>query len=268
METSLETLTMGQYSLVFNSLSFSVAAMIGAFAFFVMGRDLVNQKYRPALVVSSIVVLIAGYHYWRIMGSWQDAYTLQGDQYVASGTPFNDAYRYVDWLLTVPLLLVELVLVMKLPEGKTGPMLAKLIIAAAAMIVLGYPGEVSNDPNTRMVWGILSSVPFFYILYVLWAQLGEAIDQQTEKVATLLRGTRFLLLATWGFYPTAYALGGNTIGAGAGEVILQVGYSFADVFAKAGYGCMIFAIAHAKSQADNNLNNVAHHPRHDASRSA
>jgi bacteriorhodopsin len=250
---NLTNISMDQYSIVFNMLSFSVASMLGAFAFFVMAQKLVGVRYRFALVVSSIVVLIAGYHYFRIMGSWENAYALEGGQYVASGKPFNNAYRYIDWLLTVPLLLVELVLVMRLASGKSGPMIFKLVVAAVAMIGLGYPGEVSSDNGSRIIWGVLSTIPFIYILYVLWNELGREIDKNTIRVANLLRLTRWLILASWGFYPTVYALGSFGLAEGSAQVGIQVGYSLADVIAKAGYGLMIFAIAYTSSQEDGSL---------------
>jgi len=230
--------------------------MIGAFAFFVMAQKIVGAKYRMALIVSSIVVLIAGYHYFRILGSWEAAYALQGAEYVPSGKPFNDAYRYIDWLLTVPLLLVELVLVMQLGKGKTAPLTIKLVIAATAMILLGYPGEIAGDSGTRTFWGVLSTIPFIYILYVLWEELGSEINSNSPQVAALLRGTRWILLATWGFYPTVYALGSFGLSQGASQVGIQLGYSLADVLAKAGYGLMIFAIAYTKSKEDGSLPTV------------
>jgi bacteriorhodopsin len=250
----MSSLSIGQYSLVFNMLSFAVAAMLGAFAFFVMAQKLVGVKYRASMIVSSLVVLIAGYHYYRIMGSWQDAFTLTNGSYVASGKPFNDAYRYVDWMLTVPLLLVELILVLNLAKGQTGSMLTKLIIAAVLMIGLGYPGEISSDLNTRNLWGVLSSIPFFYILYVLWVQLGDAMKTSPENIQKLFRDTRYLLVATWGFYPIAYAIGTwGGVDNGDAVVALQVGYSIADVAAKALYGVMIFVIAYEKSRIDGSL---------------
>ena len=173
----MPSLSVAQYSLVFNMLSLAVAAMLGSFAFFVMSQKIIGAKYRISMIVSSIVVLIAGYHYYRIMGSWEQAFTLVNGGYEASGKPFNDAYRYVDWLLTVPLLLVELVLVLNLSKDSTGPMLKKLIIAAVLMIGLGYPGEVSSDLMTRNIWGILSTIPFIYILAVLWGQLGAQLSK-------------------------------------------------------------------------------------------
>lgn len=250
----MTSLSMGEYSLVFNMLSFAVAAMFGSFAFFVMAQKIVGAKYRISMMVSSIVVLIAGYHYFRIMGSWESAYVLIDGTYQVSGKPFNDAYRYVDWLLTVPLLLVELVLVLNLGKDKTGPMLRNLIIAAVLMIVLGYPGEISDDFVTRNIWGVLSTIPFIYILVVLWGQLGKQLEGASDKIKVLFTNTRWLLLATWGFYPIAYALGtwGGMETSGS-IVAVQVGYTIADVTAKALYGVMIFAIAYQKSAEDGSL---------------
>jgi len=247
----MPNLSIGQYSIVFNMLSFSVAAMIGAFAFFVMAQKVIGAKYRLSMIVSSIVVLIAGYHYFRIMGSWEMAFNLTDGSYAPSGKPFNDAYRYVDWLLTVPLLLAELVLVLDLPKGKTGPMLIKLIIAAVLMIAFGYPGEVSSDVGTKNLWGVLSTIPFLYILAILWGQLGTEIDKASAQVKSLFVGIRYLLLATWGFYPIVYAIG-TWVGVNSPEAVvsIQVGYTIADVTAKALYGVIIFVIAYTKSKED------------------
>ena len=73
---TLAELTAGEFSLVYNMLSLAIAAMIGSFAFFVMARQQLAPKYRPAMIMSSLVVGIAGYHYWRIFNSWEAAYHL------------------------------------------------------------------------------------------------------------------------------------------------------------------------------------------------
>ena len=249
----MPTLSIGEYSLVYNMLSFTIASMLAAFVFFLIAQQRVAPKYRISLMVSALVVGIAAYHYFRIFGSWEAAYELSGAQYVFSGEPFNDAYRYVDWLLTVPLLLVELVLVLSLARSKSGPLLTKLVVAAAAMIILGYPGELLEADSLfseRGLWGLLSSIPFAYILYVLWGELGTAMKDQPPRVGVLFRNIRLLLVATWGFYPIAYMIPFFGLSGGGAEVGLQVGYSIADVLAKAGYGVMIYAIARAKSEAD------------------
>lgn len=234
--------------LVYNMFSFTIASMLAAFVFFWMAQSHVAPKYRMSLIVSGLVVGIAAYHYFRILHSW--------DAYQAGTGDFNDAYRYVDWLLTVPLLLVELVLVLGLSKEKNAALLPKLVIAAAAMIALGYPGEIlpASEKATMFgaygLWGTLSSIPFVYIVWTLWGELGKAMESHSERVNVLLRNIRLLLLATWGFYPIVYCLPFLGFDASSAETAVQVGYSIADVLAKAGYGVMIYAIAKAKSDAD------------------
>lgn len=246
----MSELSLGQYSLVFNMLSFTIATMMAAFIFFILGQSRLAPKYRISMIVSSLVVGIAAYHYFRIAESWGHAFTLTAGKYMASGVPFNDAYRYVDWMLTVPLLLVELILVLNLSRDKSGPMLTKLTIAAFLMIVTGYPGEVSSDTTTRAVWGFISTLPFAYIVYILWVELGKVMETQPDRVRVLFRNMRLLILATWGFYPIVYmapffGLSGANVTVG-----VQIGYTIADVLAKAGYGVLIYAVARAKSEND------------------
>lgn len=245
----LPVLTPGQFALVYNGFSLAIAAMGAGFLFFVFSRGQVAPAYRPALTVSALVVAIAFYHYLRIFDSWAASLVLDADLYVASGIAFNDAYRYVDWLITVPLLLVEAVLVLRLKRG-SGGMIARLSVAAVLMIATGYPGEVATDTATRLIWGTISTIPFLYILYVLWVELGRSLPSQPEKVRVLVRNLRLLLLASWGVYPIAYlAPVFGFDGAGA-VVAIQSGYTVADILAKPVFGAIIVWIAIEKSRAD------------------
>jgi bacteriorhodopsin len=115
---------------------------------------------------------------------------------------------------------------------------------------LGYPGEVATSNSVRALWGTLSTLPFLYLLWVLWVELGQAAGRQPENVRVLLRNIRLLLLATWGFYPIVYMLPFLGIAGSSALVGVQIGYSIADVLAKCGYGLMIYAIARAKSEVD------------------
>merc|ERR1711865_1279364 len=114
-------------------------------------------KYQTAVIISGLVTFIAAYHYIRIFNSWVAAYAYgeknvggHGDP-VLTGVPFNDAYRYMDWLLTVPLLLIEIILVMKLSPEEASSRSWTLGVGSAAMIACGYPGEliVSGDLSQR-----------------------------------------------------------------------------------------------------------------------
>jgi len=262
--SAMPNLTVPQYSIVDNVFSMTVAAMGAAAIFLFLSRPSVDEVYRPALMISGLVVTIACYHYFMIRHSWQDAYKLVGNEYVGSGAGFNDFYRYADWILTVPLLMVELVAVLRLEKSKSKSLLIRLVIAAALMIGLGYPGEVIADASgywTRVVWGALSSVPFFYILYVLWVELTNSLATQPVAARRLIEVARLVLLITWAVYPIAYALGGSEAAlnakAGIGQVGasgvigLQIGYAIADITAKAGFGILIYFIAVAKSSKPN-----------------
>lgn len=236
-----------QYNIVYNLFSFTFATMFAAFIFFVLVRSQLAPQYRGAMIMSALVVAVAGYHYFRIFESWQAAYTLTEGVYVASGAPFNDAYRYIDWLLTVPLLVAELIFVIN-PRNR-GRLTFTLATAAALMVILGYPGEIATDTGTRALWGFISTLPFLYIVYALFTGLGTAMQEQSAQVRTLIGNTRLLLLATWGFYPIVYMLPLLGIANADAIIAVQVGYCIADVAAKAGYGLMIYAIANEKSKA-------------------
>jgi bacteriorhodopsin len=203
--------------------------------------------------MSSMVTFIAGYHYWRIFNSFNESY-VDGKVMVgtAKGT-FNEGYRYVDWILTVPLLLVEVIAVLALAKAAASSLINRLVPAAAAMIALGYPGELSADTNTKIIWGVLSTIPFLYILYVLFVELSKSLDRQPAGVAATVGRLRLLLIATWGVYPIAYLLPIiDAAGAASAEAFVnrQIGYTLADVAAKCVFGLTIYKIAKMKSVAE------------------
>jgi bacteriorhodopsin len=243
------------FNVVYNLLSLTVATMGAATLFFFFAPK-VNRKYKPAMIVSGLVTAIACYHYIMIRQSFGDAFAFSEGMYVAAETSqFNDFYRYADWLLTVPLLMVELIAVMALAKDESKKLLSILIPAVVLMIVLGYPGEAAisaGGENTVAIWGwfIASMIPFLIILGVLFTKLTSAIQRQPKEVQGLINFARVVVLITWSFYPIAYvigALGGKTA---TGVVGLQVGYTIADITAKAGFGVVIYFIARRKSELE------------------
>merc|ERR1711907_637418 len=123
----------------YDFLSFTFACMAASTIFFWLRLPSIHEKYKSALVITGLVTFIAAYHYLRIFNSWVDAYKFDDQinqpnpevgKITLPGTPFNDAYRYMDWLLTVPLLLIEIILVMDLSEEETSEKAWKLGSAA------------------------------------------------------------------------------------------------------------------------------------------
>jgi len=248
----MDTVTPFQYELIYNAFSFTFAAMAATTIFLWLSRSQVASAYRTALTISGVVTAIAAYHYFRIFESWHDAYTFKDGVVTATGVAFNDAYRYVDWLLTVPLLLIELILVMRLSRAETTSKSVSLGLAAALMIVLGYPGEIATDLPTRALWGSLSMVPFLYIVFQLFVGLGKSIKDQPPAAQGLIRTASLVTVASWGFYPVVFFAPFMGLTGGAVETTIQVGYTIADLIAKAGIGILIFLIAVRKSESDTN----------------
>jgi bacteriorhodopsin len=232
--TTAVTLSTNQYDAVYNVLSLTIAGMGAAFIALLLLRNRLPEGHRTAVTLGTLVMAIADYHYVRIFNSWVDAYhriPVNG-HYLATGIPFNEAYRYVDWLLTVPLLLAELVAVLELGSKRSRPLMVKLIIASALMVALGYPGQISPVHSTaRTLWAVASTVFFAYILYVLIVEINRVLVNESPRVKGLMRALRAILLLSWGFYPIAYLLPSLVSGAD-GVVITQIGYSIADLVAK------------------------------------
>lgn len=243
----MEILSAGQYNLIYNAFSFAFATFAASTLFFWLGRGQVAPQYRTALTVTGLVTFIAAYHYFRIFESWGSAFEFVDGTLTATGTPFNDAYRYVDWLLTVPLLLIELILVMNLSRSETFSRATRLGVLAALMIALGYPGEVATSDGDRWLWGILSMIPFLWIVYELFVGLSKSIAEQPEDARGLVNTARWVTVLSWSFYPVVFFAGAIGIEGSTASTIIQVGYTIADIVAKSVFGVLIYMIAVRKS---------------------
>jgi bacteriorhodopsin len=239
----------GGYTLVYNMLSLGIASMLFTTIFLFVARERVLPRYRMAVMVSGTVTAIAAYHYFRMFDDFKHAFGPEGMGVVA----YNVGYRYVDWFLTVPLLLVETVAVLALARALQTQLLVKLVPASAAMIALGYPGDARLDVFglAPSVWGLLSTIPFLYILYVLFVELGKSLERQSAAVQRKIKELRLLLLATWGVYPIAFIANMNATGFDEASFVLrETGYTIADILAKCLFGLVIFTIARIKSAED------------------
>ncbi len=253
---NVPSLSANQFSTVYNLFSLVIASMLFTALFLLFSQRQVTPRYRNAVVVSAIVCGIAAYHYFRIFENFKESYppgTNVGSPHPLSNIEFNEAYRYVDWLLTVPLLLIETVAVMALTRATQRSLLYKLVPASALMIALGYPGELSSDTLTRGVWGALSTIPFLYLLYVLFVELSRSVERQPAEVVHTIKMLRISLVGLWGVYPIAYMfpmIGGDFFGGAGGFVLRQTGYSIADILAKAAYGLAIYKVARVMSRLE------------------
>ncbi len=246
----METISLGQYDLIYNAFSFTFAAMAAATLFFWFGRSQVSDAYKTAMTVTGLVTAIAAYHYFKIGESWAAAHVIADGTVTASGVAFNAAYRYVDWFLTVPLLLVELILVMGLSRAATQSKAIRLGLLAALMVGLGYPGEIADTASERWLWGGLSMIPFLWIVYELFVGLSKSVEQQPESARGLVKTAIWVVVLSWSFYPVVFFAGAIGLAGATATTVVEVGYTIADLIAKAGFGVLIYMIAVRKSEAD------------------
>jgi len=250
-------MTLGQYSLVYDVLSFSLASMGASTMFFFLRLNSVHAKYKSALAISGLVTFIAAYHYIRIFNSWVEAYEFPRSSTgvdadpILTGVPFNDAYRYMDWLLTVPLLLLEIIFCMNLTKEQTSKEAWSLGISSAAMIAAGYPGElvVTGDLTPRLHYFCFSFAIFLYIVFKLLVGLRTAINSETDgEVASMLNQVCLMTVVSWCTYPIVYLFPFLGISGSSAVVGIQVGYCVSDVISKCGVGLLIYNITMKKSE--------------------
>jgi bacteriorhodopsin len=216
-------------------------AMMAASVFFFFELGNTNPKWRTSVLVSGLITFIAAVHYYYMRG-----YNLEtGDS--------PTFFRYVDWILTVPLMCVEFYLITKKAGAKVA-LLWKLIFASLVMLVTGYFGETIYRDQSVM-WGVISGAAYFYIVYLIWfgevASLAQTAGPQVAKATRVLA---WFVLVGWAIYPLGYILGtpGGLFGAQlvsdpkAAVAAMDIVYNIADAINKIGFGLVIYTLSRSE----------------------
>jgi bacteriorhodopsin len=259
---SMYAMTDANFELVYNVLSFTLACMMSCTIFFWIRVSSITEKYKNALVITGLVTFIAAYHYFRIFNSWVESYQYPaagpngevGNQEL-TGVPFNDAYRYMDWLLTVPLLLIEIVFVMDLSPAETVSKATNLGVASGLMIIIGYPGELllkEDQLAGRWKFWCGAMVPFMYVVYELLVGLSEATAKEPdEDIRSKIKSAQVMTVISWLTYPFVYIIPMFGVTGASSVVGIQVGYCVSDIISKCGVGLLIFGVTAAKTKRAN-----------------
>ena len=208
------------------------AAMVAATYFFTVERDRAEGKWKTSLTVAALVTGIAAIHYFYMRGVWIDT----------QQSPL--VFRYVDWLLTVPLQIVEFYLILAAIAVVRAALFWKLMIASLVMLIFGFLGE-GQMMNYWAAFAI-GMAGWLYIVYEIFA--GEAsqisASQGTEASKTAFNALRLIVTVGWAIYPLGYILG-DTMGAGALNII----YNLADFVNKIAFGVVIWVAATSSSKS-------------------
>ena len=210
-------------------------ALVASTVFFFIERDRVSAKWKTSLTVSGLVTLVAAVHYFYMRDVW-----------VATGeTP--TVYRYIDWLITVPLLMVEFFLILsaitKVPAG----VFWRLLIGTTLMLVFGYLGEAGYINVTAGF--VLGTAAWLYVLWEIFK--GEAGQLNAENASPAVQSAfnlmRNIVTFGWAIYPLGYLLG-YMMGSVDADT-LNIIYNLADVLNKIAFGLIIWHVAVTESEA-------------------
>ncbi len=221
----------------FVGISFWVISMgmLAATAFFFMERGSVASGWRTSVTVAGLVTGIAFIHYMYMRGVW-----------VQTGES-PTVYRYIDWLITVPLQMIEFYLILAAVRKVPGGIFWRLLIGSLVMLVGGYMGEAGYI--NALLGFIIGMAGWLYILYEVFSgEAGKAAAKSGNKgLVTAFSAMRMIVTIGWAIYPLGYVFGYLTGGVDANS--LNVIYNLADFINKIAFGLVIWAAAMQNTSA-------------------
>ena len=203
--------------------------MLAATAFFFMERSSVVTGWKTSVTVAGVITGIAFIHYIYMRGVWVQT----GD--------LPTVYRYIDWLVTIPLQMVEFYLILaavrKVPSG----IFWRLLIGSLIMLIGGYLGEAGYIPAT--LGFVIFMAGWIYVLYEIFSgEAGKAAAKSGNKsFSTAFSALRVIVTVGWAIYPLGYVFGNLT--GGIDENSLNVIYNLSDFINKIAFGLIIWAAA-------------------------
>ena len=206
----------------------ATAMMLASTIFFLVERNNVAPKWRTSVTVAALVTGVAWYHY-----------TYMRDHWVMTGeSPL--VLRYVDWLITVPLQVVEFYLILAAIGVASAMLFWRLLGASIVMLAFGFFGE-SGAMDVWIAW-IIGMAAWIYIIYEIWmGDAKKAASEASEGVQFAFTWMTYILTFGWAIYPAGYVLGMDADSDG--QDMLNIVYNIADVVNKTAFGLMVWYAA-------------------------
>ena len=221
-------------------------AMAAGTLWFYLERNDLKPELRSVATYAAVITFVAAIMYYVMKDLVQFPGGAIGIAEVEATLPI----RYIDWLITTPLLLVEFALIVAIAGALKKGLLTKLIVADLIMIVFGYLGEIGEPGSaTNYLFFIVSSLAWLYIVYVVYTlKLNDDAPAHVKRAVSIMK---WFVIAGWAIYPIGTATQ-EFIELGAGDAALAIGiaaiiYVIADVLNKVGFG--IIAVRAAKQSS-------------------
>ena len=250
---SLFSYTVGQYEAVDHLLSMGVGAHFAGLIFFILTSRFIAPRYRTATALSCIVMVSAGFILYGQSGLWESAFTFDAatGNYEPAEATFSNGFRYVNWMITIPCLLTQLLLVLDIRGNQLFSDAVKLILLAWGMIITGYIGQLAEttDITQLTIWGAISTLFFIGMNWIVGTRIFRALPTMPPTASGAMRKVFWLMMFAWTLYPLAYGVPYFAPSA-EGVVIRQAFFTVADVSSKVIYGLMITYVALQRSAAE------------------
>ena len=251
----LQTMPLGLYDVTQLAV---LGAFFALFAYFVYSwnsKEEVSVRYRPSVLAGLCLSGVAMIAYALLYSNLRSGFTLEGDVYVPSEAAlYTIGTRYIDWSITVPLLMVELLAVCSISGARARSLRFTTMAAAFLMIVTGYVGNTvagqGRDIFALVVWGTISTGFLVYLYVALVGVVRRSLPPMGTEAAASLRNATVVLLGSFGIYPLVYAIPVFVDVTPAWFTAIQVGYSTLDVVAKVGFGVLIHKVAKLRTAED------------------
>jgi bacteriorhodopsin len=242
------------YQMVAHVLTLGYAVMLAALFYFILTIKTVAPRYRTSSVLSVVVMVSAFLLLYAQAKNWTSSFVFDaqlGKYFLGEGADlFNNGYRYLNWLIDVPMLLFQILFVVSLKNSNFSSIRNQFWFSGAAMIITGYIGQFYEVSNFKVfaIWGAISTVFFIHILILMKRVINEGKIGIPEPAQKTLQSIWYLFLVSWMLYPGAYLMphlagieGGlfNEIGV----VGRQITYTIADVSSKVIYGVLLTVVA-------------------------
>ncbi len=254
MENSL-VFSPTQYALVSDLFAIALSAHVVGLGYFLAVRGRLAPRYRMATVFSALVMASSGLLFARLALSWDAAFTFDGTSWVRGDARFDNGLRYVNWLVTVPLLLTQLLYAFDLARERVLRLRALLVSSGVLMVLAGYVGQFSEPTSgadgsgALLLWGTVSTVPFVVLVVTVLRLVREGSGQHCTEGRTTLRNMTFVLLLFWGLYPLAYLVPVVSVSPEA-VVVKQALFTAADLGSKVLWGVLLARVLRLRSAAD------------------
>jgi bacteriorhodopsin len=250
------TYTPVQYDIVANVLTLGYAAQAAGLVYFLATMSSIAPRYRLASALSAVVMASAFLELYRLSQDWRYGFTYaDGFWQFNAADLFSNGFRYMNWSIDVPMLLLQLVIVLGITRKRAVSYGVQFIIGGLLMIYTGYIGQFYQLTNLFWfwVWGAISTVFYIYVLFVVWKMISSHADnlpKTPDNLEKAMLNIRWYILVTWTLYPIAYVIPAFWPTAW-GVVTRQIIFTVADITTKVIYGAILGYIARKRSEAIN-----------------